>query len=76
VAVVPVIDVTDTDAAKEDEKGPDSSQRASEPKKSAKEEEEDFDRLELSFQVAGESDGEQEDDKPAAAASKVEDAPK
>jgi hypothetical protein len=58
VAVVPVVDVTDTDAVKEDEKGPESSPRATEAKNSAKQEEEDFDRLESSFQVAGESEGE------------------
>jgi hypothetical protein len=34
--VVPVVDARDTEAAKEDDQGPDGSQRATEAKKSAK----------------------------------------
>jgi hypothetical protein len=49
VVVAPVIEVTDTEAAKEDEKGKDSTQRATEGKESAKGEDEDIDRMESSF---------------------------
>ena len=44
-----MIEVTDTEAAKEDEKGKESAERATEGKKSAKGEDEDIDRMESSF---------------------------